>query len=63
MLICPLCGEKLVQDGKSYICPNRHCFDMARQGYVNLLPVQNKHSLHPGEDFWKQENIFPFARR
>ncbi len=49
MLICPLCGKSLIIDGKSYICENRHCFDLARQGYVNLLPVQNKHSLHPGD--------------
>lgn len=49
MLICPLCGEKLLLNEKSYTCNNKHCFDIARQGYVNLLPVQNKHSLHPGD--------------
>lgn len=49
MLICPLCGKKLTKEEKSYICESRHCFDLARQGYVNLLPVQNKHSLHPGD--------------
>lgn len=48
-LLCPVCGEKLNIAGKSYICPNHHCFDIARQGYVNLLPVQQKHSLHPGD--------------
>src|SRR5690554_7060145 len=31
------------------ICPNRHSFDIARQGYVNLLPVQQKRSRHPGD--------------
>lgn len=36
-LICPVCGENLVISGKSYLCPNRHCFDCARSGYVNLL--------------------------
>lgn len=49
MLVCPLCGGELFLEGKSYKCKNRHCFDLARQGYVNLLPVQNKHSLHPGD--------------
>lgn len=49
MLVCPLCGKELFLEGKSYKCSNNHCFDMARQGYVNLLPVQNKHSLHPGD--------------
>lgn len=49
MLVCPLCGNELFEEGGSYKCKNRHCFDKARQGYVNLLPVQNKHSLHPGD--------------
>ena len=48
-LICPLCGEKLHREENRYTCPNRHSFDIARQGYVNLLTVQQKHSLHPGD--------------
>ncbi|MBQ8580197.1 MAG: methyltransferase domain-containing protein [Oscillospiraceae bacterium] len=48
-LICPICSEKLNTEGKRYICPKNHSFDMARQGYVNLLAVQQKHSLSPGD--------------
>ncbi len=48
-LTCPICSEPLIKDGKSYLCANRHSFDIARQGYVNLLAVQQKHSLHPGD--------------
>ena len=48
-LICPICGEFLQKCEHSYTCPNRHSFDIARQGYVNLLPVQQKHSLTPGD--------------
>ena len=48
-LICPICGNKLNNEGKQYICPNNHSFDVARQGYVNLLTVQQKHSLAPGD--------------
>ncbi len=48
-LICPLCGELLTKTEHSLSCPNRHGFDIARQGYVNLLPVQNKRSLAPGD--------------
>ena len=48
-LICPVCGEKLNKADRSYICPNRHSFDIARQGYVNLLVVNQKHSLNPGD--------------
>ena len=48
-LLCPICGEHLTKQEKSYACPNRHSFDIARQGHVNLLPVQNKRSLNPGD--------------
>ncbi len=34
---------------KSYRCEAGHCFDIAREGYVNLLPVQQKKSLSPGD--------------
>ena len=48
-LLCPLCGEILEKAEHSLRCENRHSFDIARQGYVNLLPVQNKRSLNPGD--------------
>ena len=46
---CPICSEPLGREGNSLVCPNRHSFDIARQGYVNLLTVQQKHSLDPGD--------------
>lgn len=48
MFTCPICKESLQLNGKSLVCENNHCFDYAKQGYVNLLPVQQKKSLHPG---------------
>lgn len=48
-LICPVCGEPLLQRGGSLVCTSKHTYDIARQGYVNLLPVQQKHSLAPGD--------------
>ena len=48
-LICPVCGKPLQKCDRSYLCENRHSFDIARQGYVNLLTVQQKHSLAPGD--------------
>ena len=48
-MICPICGNSLAKKDKSFVCPQKHSFDIARQGYVNLLPVQNKHSLVPGD--------------
>ena len=48
-LLCPICGETLDRIEKQYRCGNGHSFDVARQGYVNLLPVQQKRSLNPGD--------------
>ena len=47
---CPLCQQALLLDEKSYRCANNHSFDQAKQGYVNLLPVQFKHSKEPGDN-------------
>ncbi|WP_166254776.1 putative RNA methyltransferase [Marinobacter salicampi] len=49
LLACPLDAEPLTRDGPSWRCPAGHSFDVARQGYVHLLPVQNKRSLDPGD--------------
>ena len=48
-LLCPICAAPLRQTDKTFRCEAGHSFDMARQGYVNLLPVQNKRSLNPGD--------------
>ena len=47
-LACPLDGEPLSGNG-SLRCSNGHSFDVARQGYIHLLPVQNKKSKEPGD--------------
>jgi len=47
---CPLCQHALVLADNSYRCENNHSFDQAKQGYVNLLPVQFKHSKAPGDN-------------
>lgn len=48
-LACPIDGEPLVFHEKQLVCKNGHSFDVARQGYVNLLPVQHKRSKEPGD--------------
>lgn len=48
-LICPVCGQPLEHLDGGCGCSWGHRFDLARQGYVNLLVVQQKHSLHPGD--------------
>jgi 23S rRNA (guanine745-N1)-methyltransferase len=36
-LACPVCGEGLARHDAALRCPRGHAFDLARQGYVNLL--------------------------
>lgn len=48
-LRCPLCHQSLLQNTQGLACANRHQFDRAKEGYFNLLPVQNKHSREPGD--------------
>lgn len=48
-LRCPLCCQPLLQNTQGLACANRHQFDRAKEGYFNLLPVQNKHSREPGD--------------
>jgi 23S rRNA (guanine745-N1)-methyltransferase len=37
MLICPVCGQKLKASNGSLRCESGHSFDIAKEGYVNLL--------------------------
>ena len=44
MLACPICSAPLNAVDNGVACPAGHRFDRARQGYLNLLPVQHKNS-------------------
>ena len=48
-LLCPICAAPLRQTDRTFRCAAGHSFDTARQGYIHLLPVQNKRSLNPGD--------------
>lgn len=48
-LLCPIDQLPLCQQERSLRCSNGHTFDLAKSGYVNLLPVQNKRSKQPGD--------------
>jgi len=49
-LICPLCRGLLSRNNNRLHCSGRHSFDVARDGYIHLLPVQKKRSRVPGDD-------------
>ena len=39
---CPVCGRSLRAAAGSLVCASGHSFDVAREGYVNLLPPQHR---------------------
>lgn len=50
ILKCPVCGKPLCRENKSLFCPSRHCFDIAKSGYINLLPPNAKRKPLPGDN-------------
>ncbi|WP_445497585.1 23S rRNA (guanine(745)-N(1))-methyltransferase [Photorhabdus sp. SF281] len=46
---CPLCYQPLLLTRQQWRCENNHQFDCAKEGYVNLMPVQYKRSKEPGD--------------
>ena len=41
-LICPVCSGALIKKDNSFRCEKNHSFDIAREGYVNLLTGKHK---------------------
>lgn len=46
---CPTCSKPLTQGQKQYFCSNGHSFDIAKQGYVNLLLSSHIGTGKPGD--------------
>ncbi len=49
-LICPVCRETLLLKGRTYSCNKAHSFDLAKEGYINLLLSHQRKSKNPGDD-------------
>ena len=50
LFICPICRQPLERAERTCRCANGHSFDLAKEGYVNLLPANQQHSSAPGDD-------------
>ena len=44
------CAQDLVREGATWRCVNRHAFDVARSGYLNLIQPQDRRSLQAGDN-------------
>ena len=47
--ICPICGKALKKENSALKCSKGHSFDLAKEGYAHLLPVQKMHTKIPGD--------------
>lgn len=47
--LCPVCRQPLPRGTPPWKCVKGHSFDVAREGYVNLLLAQEKSSRDPGD--------------
>jgi 23S rRNA (guanine745-N1)-methyltransferase len=49
LLRCPVCHLDLNAAAGALVCPNRHSFDLAREGYVNLLRGRRRQLASSGD--------------
>lgn len=65
MLLCPVCASILRLEARALICANGHNFDLAKEGYVNLLLKKqlgdSKEMLVARRDFFAQGLYRPLA--
>ena len=54
---CPICQENLTLVESSLKCNNRHSFDLAKFGYVNLAPQIKQSANYDKENFQNRQEI------
>ncbi|MFT4939308.1 MAG: 23S rRNA (guanine745-N1)-methyltransferase [Paraglaciecola sp.] len=71
MWICPACQSPLSLLDRTWQCDLGHVYDQAKEGYVNLVLAQQKHSKEPGDNkqmvtarraFLEQNHYQPLAK-
>ena len=55
---CPICNEELVKIDNLYRCLNRHSYDIAKEGYVNLLKKQGGKEFGDSIEMVKSRRLF-----
>ena len=53
---CPICQENLRLVETSLKCSNRHSFDIAKYGYVNLAPQIRQSKDYDKDNFIQRQN-------
>lgn len=60
---CPVCKQKLQQIMRSFVCDQRHTYDVSKEGYVNLLLANQKKTKSPGDNKLMAESRQKFLEK
>ncbi|MDM8162619.1 putative RNA methyltransferase [Collinsella intestinalis] len=58
VLACPICKQPVSREGTCLACSHGHRFDIARQGYVNLLRGAHAHDAYDRFSFEQRRRVF-----
>ena len=65
LLLCPICHTQFPQSDGALTCGNKHSFDLAKEGYVNLLqkkfPGDTKEMLLARRNFFARGHYAPLS--
>ncbi|HZO74172.1 MAG TPA: methyltransferase domain-containing protein [Ktedonobacteraceae bacterium] len=65
LLTCPVCNAALAETDQTLKCANRHSFDIAQEGYINLLlkrlPGDSKAMLQARRNFLERDHYRPLS--
>lgn len=61
-LICPVCKQPISLIEKSYVCGNKHCFDVSKEWYINLLLANKKSSGDDDRMIQARRNFLEWER-
>lgn len=53
---CPSCGGEMHVENGSFLCANRHCYDISAKGYVNFLTGQPGHRTKYSKELFESRS-------
>ena len=58
LFACPNCKQPLTRKDGSLVCENKHCFDIAKEGYINLVRANYNSNAGDNDEMLKARDLF-----
>lgn len=58
LFVCPNCKKPLQKTNGSLVCENKHCFDISKEGYVNLVRTNYNANAGDNDEMLKARDLF-----